>query len=159
MFNDFRLWMVAGVALVALTNGKGAVEGVAEGQAVGAERNAARQERQALERKAREAEKISSVAMDRVRAGCVPVVANNPLITPEGVFEQEVRLVDGMKADNGHGTPLVNTYVCTASGDTAETDAGAITRKVVRASPENMEEYRQIFSRLSPSSVPPQVGF
>lgn len=157
MFNDIRVWGVGALALIALTNGGGARDGLAEAGAVKQERTLARQQERALAREARYTQSSSKVAVERVRAGCVPVLGSHPVITPEGSYREEVVLVEGMNADNGHGTPLDNTIVCTGRGDTAVVRGGVVT-DVVRAGPELMGEYQSLFNQIPNSGQPAQVN-
>jgi hypothetical protein len=149
---DIRLLMIGGLALIALTNGRGAVEGVADTQQVIQERSAARSGERALRREARYAADRGAIALDRIKAGCTPVgYANNlPDITPEEITYgiTEAALVDGQGAHNGKGATLTEgSFVCNSMGDTAVVRGGVLA-DTVRVGPLEIAEFQSYFQQI-----------
>ena len=87
-----------------------------------------------------QAKSDSQMALDRAKAGCVPVVAETGLDT---------RLTEGVrvKASSDSSTALGDgSLVCTKSGDTAEVWEGKVFQ-VKRIGPDHVQDYEDYFSK------------
>lgn len=93
---------------------------------------------------ARNLAKRSTVALERVKAGCLPVATN-------GI---EDPLSEGQQvATGGAGSPLQHgVFVCNSRGETAAvaTVEGISTLEAIAtASPQDLDEYRQHFAKIT----------
>lgn len=140
-FSDNRLQLAA---LVAIALGAGALshsnpqrqqEAYAEQQS-SLERRAHRNE---LRDEVRRRDQVAHLAMQRVRAGCVPVVLQDrPHISPN--------LTEGMGAFDEDGLLMSDGFICTVNS-TAEVRNGVVTN-VVPVPPKDLESYQAIFEQL-----------
>ncbi len=90
---------------------------------------------------ATQARQDSKIALDRVRAGCVPVVAKS-------TFKQ-THLAEGVEviASRDSTIPLGDgSLICTKLGDTAETWGGRVSQ-VKRIAPDDVDLYNDYFSK------------
>ena len=100
----------------------------------------ARQDRQATMH-ATQARQDSEIALTRVKAGCVPVVAKSTL--------KQTHLAEGVEviASRDSTIPLGDgSLICTRLGDTAEIWGGRVSQ-VKRIAPDNVDSYLDYFSK------------
>ena len=90
---------------------------------------------------ATQAQKDSEIALTRVKAGCVPVVARET--------GGDTRLAEGVQVKAASDSPIPlgdGSLVCTKSGDTAEVWEGRVAQ-VKRVGPSDADEYLDSFSK------------
>lgn len=125
------LWAVVG--LVVLGNGDRIAGTLTDGAAHQAERSQASATRKTLRQQAREAQKNSAIALDRVKAGCIQIYDTET--GKEGYFGNGAVVND---PNTGH--QLREGIVCNSLGLTGVIQNGVIT-DLVMISPEDKAEY------------------
>jgi hypothetical protein len=151
---NVKIWGGVALLLIVATNASGARNNIQNSNEVRTERTEARRAERDLSREARRREKLSSVALDRVKAGCIPVGYLTPEIpvAPYGLYKgiTETALTEGLRAEDGFGVPLSdNTFVCNSRGDTAVVMGGVLTN-LVTVNPNDRAEYSQYFEAQLP---------
>ncbi len=101
------------------------------------DQQAAKQEdgsdRKELRQQAKAAQKLSAIALDRVQAGCIPVV--EPATGKAHYFNEGEPIIDDATEQ-----PIQEGFICNSLGLTAEVVDGLIT-DLVLVSPEDKAEY------------------
>lgn len=130
------IWSV--VALVVLGNGDRIAQSLQESAVQQHEQSTAGAERKLLRQQAREAQKRSAIALDRVKAGCIPI------------FDKETGKPDYFNAgeivlDPETGQSIQAGLVCNSLGLTGEVVEGRI-QDLVMVSPAHKMEYLGYFT-------------
>lgn len=132
------------VGLFALSNGENVRQSIAKGQKISDQRNEFRDRVRQNKEEARNAQKLSQVALDRFRANCILVADTT---TGKEAFFQEGALVGDVE---GTGRTLrPGAIVCNSLGDTAEIDANGAITDIARVAVEDVPAMEALLAKTS----------
>ncbi|MBW4523409.1 MAG: hypothetical protein KME16_27535 [Scytolyngbya sp. HA4215-MV1] len=132
------------IALFALSQGENVRKTMAKGQQINEQRSEFNDRLRQNKEEARNAKKLSQIALDRFRANCILVA---DATTGKEAFFQEGALVGDVEGTNR--MLREGAIVCNSLGDTAEIDAhGAIT-DIARVSTEDIPQMKALLAQTS----------
>lgn len=129
-------------AIIFLSLGDRMKATVSEGSAISTQQSTTSSQSRLLREEAKNAQRYSKVAIERLKANCLPVVDQQS--GSEGFFQQ-----GSVVMDQNLGRPVrAGAFVCNSLGDTAVIAQNGTLTDVVRTSLEQQSEYDKLFSKL-----------
>jgi hypothetical protein len=120
---------------------------VDQGSVISTEQSTASGQSRLLREQAQNAQRYSKVAIERLKANCLPVVDQQS--GSEGYFKE-----GSVVMDHSLGRPVrAGAFVCNSLGDTAVVGADGTLTEIVRASLEKQGEYDELFNKLLKGQV------
>jgi len=125
---------------------------VDQGSVISSKQSAASGQSRLLREQAQNAQRYSKVAIERLKANCLPVVDQQS--ASEGYFKE-----GSVVMDHSLGRPVrAGAFVCNSLGDTAVIGADGTLTEIARTSLETQGEYDKLFNKLRKGQVNGKSG-